>query len=328
MRPGLSADDIYIMVEDEFHAVAQTFTKHLHHAEYIRLRNAAKDRNASTISNISRPVDSITSMREETRKKKEAEARAVKMKAALESIKAPKPAKGLLDESDVSNFGEDKQDDPWQGTQLQRFMTTSPKKTLTGLTGLQGVISHTRAAAGYSKPEKRPSQLTRPFQAAPPNTGASKTTVAQAASDSISDTDDDDDLDAPSRLPSRPPPRIPSRPPISAARPTPLPTSRDPPHRPLKARAPTPPPANPPRRAFLDVTPRVAPTSIPPSSKPSKRPIPPAPSPPVRSEPLEESRSSLSEVRQRLKARREREEKERKKSGSGMGIDEIPVFLV
>lgn len=327
MHPGLSADDIYIMVEDEFHAVAQSFTKHLHHAEYIRLRNAARDRNAPTINNISRPVDSITSMREETRKKKEAEAREAKMKAAIESIKAPERAKAQMAESDISDFEGDKQDDPWQGTQLQRFMTTSPKKSLTGLTGLQGVVSHTRAAAGYSKPEKRPSQPTRPFQVRPPNPVASKTPVAQAASDLTSDTDDDD-LDAPSRLPSRPPPRMPSRPSTSAAKSTPLPTSRDPPHRLPKARAPTPPPTKAPQRSFLDVTLPAALSSIPPSSKPSKRPIPPDPSPPVRPEPLQESRPSLSEVRQRLKARREREEKERKKSGSGIGVDEIPVFLV
>lgn len=326
MRPGLSADDIYIMVEDEFHAVAQTFTKHLHHAEYIRLRNAAKDRNASAISNISRPVDSITNMREETRKKKEVEAREVKMKAAIESIKAPKRAKGPLDESDISDFEEDKQDDPWQGTQLQRFMTTTPKKSLTGLTGLQGVVSHTRVAAGYSKPEKRPSQSTRPFQAVPSSPRASKMIVAQAAGDFASDTEDDDDLDAPSRLPSRPPSRIPSRPPISAAKSTPLPISKDPPHRLLRARAPTPPPAKPPQRAFLDVTPRAALASIPTSSKPSNGPIPPHSSPPFIHKATTDSRSSLSDVRQRLKARREREE--RRRAGSGIGVDDIPVFLV
>ncbi|KAF6229293.1 hypothetical protein HO133_007409 [Letharia lupina] len=327
MRPGLSADDIYIMVEDEFHAVAQTFTKHLHHAEYIRLRNAVRDRNAPTINNISRPVDSITTMREETRRKKEAEAREAKMKAAIESIKVPKGAIGPLDESDISDFEEDRQDDPWQGTQLQHFITTSPKKNLTGLTGLQGVISHTRAAAGYSKPEKRPSQPTKLFEPARPNASASKTIFAPAAGNATSDTDDDD-LDAPSRLPPRPPTRIPSRPPTTAAKPTPLPTSRDPPHRQPKRRAPTPPPAKPFQRSFLDLTPRAPPASIPLSSKASRRPIPPDPSPPVRPEPLQEPRSSLSDVRQRLKVRREREERERKRSGSGIGVDDIPVFLV
>ena len=327
MRPGLSADDIYIMVEDEFHAVAQTFTKHLHHAEYIRLRKAAKDRDAATISNISRPVDSTTTMREETHRKKEAEAREVKMKAAVESIKAPKRA---LDESDISDFEEDKQDDPWQGTQLQRFITKSPKKDLTGLTGLQGVISHTRAAAGYSKPEKtRPPQPTKLFEPARPNAGACRTTPAPAAADSASDTDDDDDLDAPSRLPSRPPPRISSRPPTAAAKSISIQTSRDPPpHRLPNNKLPAPPPAKPPQRSFLDMTPRATPTSVAPSSKVSRRAVPLDPSPPVKPEPLQEPRSSSSEVRQRLKARREREEKERRKSGGGIGVDEIPVFLV
>lgn len=326
MRPGLSADDIYIMVEDEFHAVAQTFTKHLHHAEYIRLRNAAKERNASTITNISRPVDSITTMREETRRKKEAEGREIKMKAAIESIKPPKRAKGPFDESDISDFEEDRQDDPWQGTQLQRFITTSPKKPLTGLTGLQGVVSHTRAAAGYSKPEKRPPQPTKLFESARPYTGATATTIAQAASDSTSDTDDDD-LDAPSRLPSHPPPRMPSRPPITATKPAPSPV----PSQDLsKRKAPIPSPAKPLQRSFLDMTPRTVPTtSTPSSSRPSKQPVPPNPSPPVKPEPMQEQRSSISEVRQRIKARREREEMERKKkSSSGIGIDEIPVFLV
>lgn len=329
MRPGLSADDIYIMVEDEFHAVAQTFTKHLHHAEYIRLRKAAKDRSASTINNISRPVDSTTTMREETRRKKEVEARELKMKAAVESIKGPKRAKRPLDESDISDFEEDRQDDPWQGTQLQRFMTKSPKKTLTGLTGLQGVTSHTRAAAGYSKPEKRLLQPTRPFESARSNASAAKTvTVAQAVSDSSSDTDDDDDLDAPSRIPSRPPSHVSSQPPATATKPHPVPQIQNPTNRVPKA---NPPSAKPPQRPSLDKTKRTAPTPMPPASNPSRTPIPPDPSPPpLRHEPITESRPSVSEVRQRLKARREREENaKRKKVGGGIGgVDEIPIFLV
>lgn len=44
------------MVEDEFLAVAGEFTRHLHAAEYQRLRGLAKSQNAETIQNISRPV--------------------------------------------------------------------------------------------------------------------------------------------------------------------------------------------------------------------------------------------------------------------------------
>ena len=317
MRPGLSADDIYIMVEDEFHAVAQTFTKHLHHAEYIRLRNAAKERNASTINNISRPVALDTTMREETRKKKEAEARQVKINDALESIKGPKRAKRPSDESD-SDFEEDKQDDPWQGTQLQQFIHTTPKKPLTGLTGLQGVVSHTRAAAGYSKPEKRPSQ---------PTTVISKPNLAQTTSDPASDTDDDD-LDAPSRLPSCPPPRIPSRPTTTTtttSKANPSATRRDPPKQSPKKKLPTPPPARLPPPSSLGPKPL---PSIPATSTPFQKPTPPHPAPLLRPEQVQQPRSSLADVRQRLKERREREEKERRRSSGGIGVDEIPVFLV
>ncbi|KAM0795557.1 hypothetical protein BDR22DRAFT_589760 [Usnea florida] len=318
MRPGLSADDIYIMVEDEFHAVAQTFTKHLHHAEYIRLRNAAKERNASTINDISRPVALDTTMREETRKKKEAEARQVKIKDALESIKGTKRAKGPLDESD-SDFEEDRQDDPWQGTQLQHFIHMTPKKPLTGLTGLQGVISHTRAAAGYSKPEKRAPQ---------PTAGVSKPNPAQATNDSTSDTDDDD-LDAPSRLPSCPPARIPSRPPTTTtSKANPMARSRDPPKQSPKKKVHTLPPARLPQPSSLGTKLHSKNPSNLPSSTPFRRPTPPDPAPPLRPEPVQESHSSLAEVRQRLQARREREEKERRESSGGIGVDEIPVFLV
>ena len=328
MRPGLSADDIYIMVEDEFHAVAQTFTKHLHHAEYIRQKKAAKERNASTISNISRPVDSVTTMREETRKKKEVEAREGKMKAAIESIKAPKRAQDPLDESNSSDFEDDKQDDPWQGTQLQRFMTTSSKKNLPGLTGLQGVTSHTRAAAGYSKSEKRPPQPTRLFESTHPTAAVSKnTTAVQATLDSSSDTDDDD-LDVPSRIPPRPPPKIFSRPRESASQiiPSPAMTKTAAPRFPA-AQRPTPHPAKPVQRPPIDTMPCTSPASTISVPNPSKTQVSPDTPPIVRSEPLQESRPSLSEVRQRLKARREREEKENKARG-GIADDEIPVFLV
>ncbi|KAL2259567.1 hypothetical protein VTK26DRAFT_6719 [Humicola hyalothermophila] len=56
MIEGIDHDDRYRMVEDEFLAVAGDFTRHLHAAEYQRLKNLAKSQNAETIQNISRPV--------------------------------------------------------------------------------------------------------------------------------------------------------------------------------------------------------------------------------------------------------------------------------
>jgi hypothetical protein len=38
MKEGIGADDDWMMVEDEFLSTATLFTRHLHHAEYVRLR--------------------------------------------------------------------------------------------------------------------------------------------------------------------------------------------------------------------------------------------------------------------------------------------------
>ncbi|KAK4174148.1 hypothetical protein QBC36DRAFT_45912 [Triangularia setosa] len=56
MIEGVDHDDRYRMVEDEFLAVAGEFTRHLHAAEYQRLKGLARFQNAETISAISRPV--------------------------------------------------------------------------------------------------------------------------------------------------------------------------------------------------------------------------------------------------------------------------------
>lgn len=56
-QPGLDGDDIYVMVEDEFLATAQTFTQHLHQAEYHRLRKQAIGRQQDR-----RPVADLQSM--------------------------------------------------------------------------------------------------------------------------------------------------------------------------------------------------------------------------------------------------------------------------
>ncbi|KAI4140480.1 MAG: hypothetical protein L6R39_005767, partial [Caloplaca ligustica] len=149
MRPGLSADDIYIMVEDELLATAQMFTSHLHHAEYVRLKNLAKARSSTTTTTANRPTDSITAMRAETLKKKQAEARAGKNKDALRRMK--QDAMGGRDVSSSENE-DNESDTPWAGTSLQAFMAPDARKqNLTSLSGLHGIRSSTRAAKGYAK---------------------------------------------------------------------------------------------------------------------------------------------------------------------------------
>ena len=194
MEEGLDGDDAYIMVEDEFETVAKSFTQHLHHAEYVRLKNRAKAQNASTISTISRPVDTITKMSEETKRKKEAETIAVKQKTALQQIKALSGRPKTDDEE--SDSDDNKADDPWIGTSLQGLMT-SPRKLQTSLTGLGGVKSGTRAAAGYAKAEKKSARTVVPFDLKSDRTSnGAKSSHAQACSEA-STSGDDDDLDAP-----------------------------------------------------------------------------------------------------------------------------------
>ena len=206
MLDGLQRDDIYIMVEDEFHAVAKQFTQHLHHAEYVRLKNLAKSKNASTITTISRPTDSITVMRGETRKRKEGETMAAKQKVALERIKgkaaAKRPKVEATSESDIEVT---KEDDPWIGTTLQGLMASPINKQIS-LAGIQGVLSSTRAAAGYSKPPRRISQnkvfgleSQTTFEPTAETSGSIKNTPFRmlGTEEDETTTEDDDNLDAP-----------------------------------------------------------------------------------------------------------------------------------
>ena len=154
MREGLEQDDIYMMVEDEFHTVAKTFTHHLHQAEYARYKEQTKRQNAAAVNEITRPVDSMTEMRTETKRKKEAQVKHKRQKEALNDMTARIGRPAGSDED--SELDADKDDDPWVGTDLQ-FLMTSPQKSKSTLTGLQGVKSSTRAAAGFSQGDSRPS---------------------------------------------------------------------------------------------------------------------------------------------------------------------------
>lgn len=145
------------MVEDEFLATAQIFTRHLHRAEYQRLKHDARTRNASTITNISRPTDSTTKMREELRLQKRGNEGGARIRKGMGQISAQ--AKGRPHNQDSStsesNLELDSDNEVWQGTHLDAFKGKAPKNDLKSLTGLHKPKSHTRAAAGYNKPEKR-----------------------------------------------------------------------------------------------------------------------------------------------------------------------------
>lgn len=115
MIEGPRYDDRYRMVEDEFLAVAGEFTRHLHAAEYQRLKSLASSKNAETIDNISRPVTG-------------APTDAVRQRhARLET--AARQQKGLTKVLGKRvDHDSDSGDKPWTGTSLQGLMDSPRKK--------------------------------------------------------------------------------------------------------------------------------------------------------------------------------------------------------
>ena len=322
MHEGLSHDDIYIMVEDEFLSTAQLFTSHLHHAEYVRLKNAAKARSSlhPTANALSRPTDSITAMRAETKKKKEAEVRMGKNKAALDKMKSDARANIALD-SDEEVYSEDEEEEqPWAGTSLQGLMAPAARKSLTSLSGLQSIQSSTRAANGYSKPGDA-SQSNRahyPIKLLPPQPAdATPTHLPSAPKDhrptlrrlsEMSSSESSDDLDAPS-----------TRPPRTSVKTYTI--SHQPPSKPK--------PSNPLTLAAEDLlhpVPRNKQHHVPNPSPPPKHRLP-DPSPPSRKDEVVAARRRLEERRERAAAAAAKKMDDNANGNVNVNVNEIPVFL-
>lgn len=193
------------MVEDEFLSTARTFTAHLHHAEYQRLKRLSKTRPQTT----NRPVDSITKMREETKRQKEAEARDKRMQSVLGKLNGAGDARNGSEESDLEDLEEERGDAPGVGTELAQLMKQSSRKNLTSLSGLNAVKSSTRAAAGFerAKPQSEERSQTRSniFKEFSRPKEAAKATVEVKEEEPETEDEDSDDLDAPTvRRPAKP----------------------------------------------------------------------------------------------------------------------------
>lgn len=139
MREGLDGDDIWIMVEDEFLETAATFTRHLHQAEYKRLKNLAKIQNASAINQISRltPSDRLST------------AAKVRDKSALVSLKAKSALQSFEDD-------EASEEEPWSRDTHLAALMSGPEKPSHRLARITGVTSNTRAAAGFRTAQIQP----------------------------------------------------------------------------------------------------------------------------------------------------------------------------
>lgn len=191
INPGFDYDDMYIMVEDEFYAIAQQFTRHLHHAEYIRRKKQAKKMNASVLRDMERPTDGHTEMSKEMLKRKESERLRERQKKGLEPVvRRPDDTDDDVEEEEVEDEEEEREGDPWYGTSLHTLMT-SPRKNRS-LVGLERIRSKTRAAAGFGS---EVAVAARPGSSSRPSSSSLRAGARLADEELVTSSGDDDDLE-------------------------------------------------------------------------------------------------------------------------------------
>jgi hypothetical protein len=181
------------MVEDEFYAMAQTYTQHLHYAEYLRRRKQVKIDNSANLEGIERPTDNRTSLPKHVEKQREIEALRERQKNGLAH---------LVDEK--AHEVDDEDDQRWAGTHLHGLMT-SPCKARP-LTGAHTFKLSTQAAAGYKQapaPRTTRPQVNSAGSPAPPRP---QPDIELIDLDEDTASDSDDDMDQETRPVMQPPP--------------------------------------------------------------------------------------------------------------------------
>jgi hypothetical protein len=193
MHEGYHADDLFMMVEDEFQAVAQTFTHHLHHAEYVRMKKKARVA-ASPVS-----MKTTNSMCPETKKKLEAKDLHDRQNVAVEGMAGRGGCASPDDEEEAQG------NDPWQGTSLAGLMAKDSTQKKRALVGLEPIPSTTRAAKGFSRgegdsPTKREENRSILEIYGDKARKGRTTSPTSTAPTEDADTSEDDDLDTPPRI--------------------------------------------------------------------------------------------------------------------------------
>jgi hypothetical protein len=136
MHEGYDADDIYIMVEDEFYTVAQTYTAHLHLAEYKRLVKQAREAPPKALPEPKSP------MSRQAKQRLKSDALQLKQKEALQKVLGSTSMEAEEEEE------EDKVADLWSGTSLAPLMAGGNQEK-TSLLGLERMSSNTKAGMGF-----------------------------------------------------------------------------------------------------------------------------------------------------------------------------------
>ena len=138
------SDDCYIMVEDELHDIAHQFTRSLHRAEYQRLQALAASKNASSISEIQRPVNGPGTLPKEHHTRLERIARAKEQENLLKNVPRVRDDGLNSDEEEKERMSQ------WEGTNLGTLMLSSGQRKR-DLSSKWKMKATTRAAAGFHR---------------------------------------------------------------------------------------------------------------------------------------------------------------------------------
>lgn len=158
MYNGYQADDIYMMVEDEFQSVAQSYTAHLHQAEYKRLIREARNKPPKPLPEPTSPMSKTA-------------------KSRLKSVILQKKQKNALAQVMGTNPQDEEEEDDvvdlWSGTSLAQFMSNSSQGK-TSLVGLERISSTTKAGFGFARADTGQPRLQQDHgeQSATPSTSS------------------------------------------------------------------------------------------------------------------------------------------------------------
>jgi hypothetical protein len=199
MVEGIGNDDKYRMVEDEFLALAGDYTRHLHAAEYQRLKTLAKSQNAETIQNISRPVTG--DMTDLVQRRHAALATAAKQRKGIAAALGKRAGRDSSDSSDEEGPSR------WAGTSLQGLMDSPRKKEIPlaaiaaggrAPTGSRGLFdaSPSRRSRHTSSIDTRMKEGNISQAHLQKNGLSSKGLIKREPISDSDDDDDDDDLNA------------------------------------------------------------------------------------------------------------------------------------
>ncbi|KAI9665485.1 MAG: hypothetical protein M1831_001627 [Alyxoria varia] len=199
-------DDCWIMVEDELLSTAQQYTRHLHHAEYKRLKHAAARRNDETLNAIKRPTHGENKHAKRSFHKKDNTKSLREEAQHLVALNGDSTKQANED----YDFVDDDEPDIFIGDRNLASLMLETREQRGGqkpeLPSFAGSRSNTRAAAGYQRADHRPTsagdpkpsqnEQLRQLDAKPiKHTSPEKVQGSTRDSDNA-DTTSDDDLDA------------------------------------------------------------------------------------------------------------------------------------